>query len=923
MARETPLVRSFNAGEFSPMMEGRTDVDRYTSSCRILHNAIAAPQGPAVCRSGTAFIARSFANNRRSVLIPFSFSEEEGQSYMMEFTHQRVRFFTEDALLTRAPVSVTGVSASPFVISSSALASQGLAVGDQIVLSGLPFYYNLNFETATVVAKSGDNFTLDLIHPDEDVVGTFQAAFVYSIPSPYTESQLDMIRDLQSLDVVYLFHPDVPVTKLMRRDTYDWSFETVSFIDGPYMDVNETSTRLTPAGTGNAVPNMTADNAPTGWTASSSGAETGAEAFRAFDAENHATWWRANTEQTGSLEIQSPTPIVVDAYSIYVGLDNKSTSYLAKDYAPYTFELLGSNDGTSYVLLDRQNAYVLYDDNKSVMFELDNATAYSRYRIRIFALTRNGDIKPTIGRLVLRSATSRNITINASSTVGINADQGFLATDVGRDLRIQGRDGVWRPMKITQVNSTTQVVARLEGEPFTPDEGGAVSGVTKWRLGHWSGTSGYPSCGTFFEDRLFMGGSKTFPDLIVASNSQDYENMMPSDPDGTVLDTHSIVRRLNARRLSQIKWLAEGDKGLMCGTGSREWLITTVDGSGKNVTPDNLRAVPTTSRGSADVDVIPIDSLVIFIPRGGRTAREFAYSFEADGFKSPSMSLLSNHIGATPFVRMAYSAEPYSIIWMLRADGSLAGLTYNRDENVVGWHRHDFSGRVDSIAVLPSSRVLQDELWMVVVREINGQEERYVEKLMPFWDFNMRIEEAHFVDSALRYEGPKTDVVFGLQHLEGRNDIYGLADTRPVGPLSVVNGTVSIPTEAENIILGIGFESIGETSRLENGARDGTAQGKVKRFNRVTVNVWESYGGLIGTWNEDTQEVVFSVLEPEYPTRGDQIEEISLYSGLVGPIVMEPGYEKQGTITFKREKAMPLPFNIVALMPQMVTQDGG
>jgi len=420
-----------------------------------------------------------------------------------------------------------------------------------------------------------------------------------------------------------------------------------------------------------------------------------------------------------------------------------------------------------------------------------------------------------------------------------------------------------------------------------------------------------------------MGGSNAFPDLIVGSVSQEYENLTPTDPDGTVLDTHSPVRRLNSRKLSRIKWLAEGDKGLMCGTGSREWLISTVDGSGKNITPDNMKAVPSTSRGSEDIDVIAVDNQAVYVQRGGRTAREFAYNYEADGFKSPSMSLLANHIGAVPFKRMAYAAEPYSIIWMLRVDGTVAGLTYNRDENVVGWHRHEFGGFVESIATLPAPDNLQDSLWMVIRRNIDGNEVRYVEKMMPFWDFGSAIEDAHFVDSGLRYSGDPTDVVFGLQHLEGREDIYGLADLLPVGPLTVTNGAVTLPLPAADIILGIGFESIGESSSLENGAQDGTAQGKKKRINAVTVNVWQSYGGEIGTWNDDERQIKWSPLEQDYPRRADEIEEIALYTGLVGPIVMEPGYEKRGSVSFRRRKDIPMPLNLVSILPQLTTIDGG
>lgn len=920
MAKVSPLIRAFNAGEVSPMIEGRTDLDRYPSSCRIMYNTVAAPQGPGIARSGTGLIARSYDPNKKSLLIPFAFSEDQGQSFMLEFTDGRVRFLTDvGGLLIRTPVAATGTNTSPFTFNSAALTAQGAVVGDQVVLSGFPDHYNLNGEAVRISAKTGDAYTLDWVYPAYALDTAFTVGLVYAINSPYAEGDLEQIRELQSLDIVYLFHPNVTTQKLKRKNTYDWEFEVVKFLDGPYMDVNDTGTRLAVGSTGNAIPDMTSNTVPSGYVASADSAAVGFEAWKAFDSSSNSTWWQGNgTTQVGNLTIEVPSAFICDGYTIFVGLRNSDASYLAKDYAPHTFTLSGSNDGTNYTVLDRQSAYVLYDNNKSLFFSIDNNTAYKYHRLDISSLTRNGTINPVIGRLVLRDKNASNITITASAITGINNDQGFISTDIGRLIRMKGRDNIWRALRIVTRNSSTQVVAKLESEPFS-----SLDSVTQWRLGHWSDTTGYPNCGTFHQDRLFLGGSNSFPDLIVGSCSQEYENMTPTDPDGKVLDTHAPVRRLNSRKLSRIKWLAEGDKGLMCGTGSKEWLITTVDGSGKNITPDNMKAIPSTSRGSADMDVIAVDNQAVYIQRGGRTAREFAYNYEADGFKSPSMSLLSNHIGAVPFKRMAYAAEPFSIIWLLRVDGSVAGLTYNRDENVVGWHRHDFNGFVESIATLPSPDGLQDSLWMVIRRTIDGQQVRYIEKLMPFWDFGSVIEDAHYVDSGLRYSGPETDVVFGMQHLEGREDIYGLADNIPVGPLTVENGSVILPLPAAEILLGIGFESLAETSGLENGAQDGTAQGKKKRINAITANVWQSYGGDIGTWNDDIQQTVWSPMEQEYPRRADQIEEIALYSGLVGPIIMQPGYEKRGSVSFRRRKDLPLPLNIIALMPQMTTQDGG
>jgi len=915
MAKASPQIRSFNAGEISPLMEGRTDTGTYPASNRNLYNTVAAPQGPAIPRSGTEFIAEAYSHTDDNFLIPFVFSEED--FYMLEFANQRVRFLTEFGLLTYAPVAMTVTSVSPFKIDSATL---GASVGDEVSFSLFPQTYNLNGVTGKITAKVGTVYTLDIAHPALPMLGTAKAARVYHIVSPYQTQHLNNIVDVPSLEVVYLYHGAVKPYKLKRFDTYNWVFEVVNWVDGPYLSLNEEKTTLAPATTGRATPDMTAANAPAGWVASASSEVATFEAWKAFDDSSAATYWQSNVNQSGQLKIEAPAAFVCDGYSIHMAINNANVDYTSKDYAPSNFTFEGSNNNTDWDVLDRQATYVLYDSNKSVFFQIPNLTAYKYYRLNIESTVRNGALKPTVKSLILRSPASISITINASSVTGINNNQGFLSTDVGRLLRIRGDDGAWRPLIITARNSTTQVVANLLGEPFAN-----LRAVTQWRLGAWSDTTGYPNTGAFFQDRLWSAGGKTYPDLLAASQTGFYERMAPTDEKGTVLDTSGIAVRLNSRRLSRIKWLAGVKKGLALGSGSQEFLVQAGGNNVNNrtITPGNIIIEDSSTRGSADTTPVPVDSQVLFVQRSGRTLREFAYNYEADGYKSPSMSLLASHLGVSPFEQMAYAAEPYSIVWIRRQNGSLVGLTYNREESVVGWHRHSFQDEeVRRIAVAPSSDQLQDHLWMTVRRTVDGQTKRYIEKLTKFWDFGMTLDDACFVDSSLRYDGDPTTEVYGLQHLEGR-EVYGLADGIAVGPFTVTDGMVTLDYEASKIILGLGFDSEGETVSLENGAQDGTAQGKEKRINLFTLKVWDSYGGELGTYNEDKDEVEWVDLRDLYPGDADLIETIELYTGILGPVTPAPGYEKRGSVFFRRPKETPTPFNLVAIMPQLNTQDRG
>lgn len=922
MPKASPLVRSLNAGEFSKLMEGRTDLDKYPSSMRQLMNTVAALQGPGIARSGTEFInegADATDLDNPSSLIPFVFSETD--FYMLEFGNHKVRFLTENGVLTYAPVAVTAMTAIPFTFTSAALTAQGGAVaGDQIALANFPPEYNLEAEVVTVTAVAGDVYTVDATFPDEPNLTTFTVAKVYEIASPYTSVQAAALKDIPSLDEVYLVNGLQPVYRLDRNDTYDWSINEVTFDDGPYLDTNQTPTTFAIDNKGKATPDM-ASASQGGWTVTTDAETSGFFAWMAFDADSQGTFWQGaegGDTQFGILAIWAPAAYVCDGYSITIpNSQNTDVSYTNVDYAPCNFTFEGSHDGVGFDVLDRQNSYVLYDNNKSVFFKIPNQTAYSVYRLTIASLTRNGPINPRVSALTIRSTTSTAINLTASSTTNVNNNRGFLSTDVGRIIRMQGSDNNWRQVVITAVVDATHVTVNLLGEPF-----GDLTPMQNWRMGAYSDTTGYPNTGTFQDDRLWLGGSDAFPDLAVASETGNYESMSPTADDGTVLATNGISVRLNTRQLSRIKWMSSTKDGLALGTGSKEFVIKSQASDTKTLNPaDGIRAVDSGSRGSSNVVPAEVDAQVLFMSRGSRTMREFAYDYATDSYKAPSMSSLASHIGIKPITRLAYAAEPIGIVWCLRNDGSVVGLTYNRDENVIGWHRHDFGGYVESLGVLPSTDQLQDILWLVIRRTVNGVTKRYIEKLTKFWDFDMVIDDAWYVDCGLRYTGDPITRVYGLQHLEGQV-VYGVADNTPVGPFTVVDGSIDLPTEASNVVIGLGFESIGETSRLENGAADGTAQGKVKRFNGISLLLWQSYYGQIGTWNGDTNEVVWADIDYE-PADASIIDQIALFDGIVGPVAPQPGYEKNGSLLFRRTMDKPMPFNVVALMPQMNTQDRG
>ena len=93
MAKATPLICSLNAGEIDPILDARSDINKYYSGCRTLQNMVPLVQGGAVRMPGTKYVAevKTSANSVR--LVAFNFSTI--QAYILEFGPLYIRVYKD------------------------------------------------------------------------------------------------------------------------------------------------------------------------------------------------------------------------------------------------------------------------------------------------------------------------------------------------------------------------------------------------------------------------------------------------------------------------------------------------------------------------------------------------------------------------------------------------------------------------------------------------------------------------------------------------------------------------------------------------------------------------------------------------------------------------------------------------------------
>ncbi len=307
----------------------------------------------------------------------------------------------------------------------------------------------------------------------------------------------------------------------------------------------------------------------------------------------------------------------------------------------------------------------------------------------------------------------------------------------------------------------------------------------------------------------------------------------------------------------------------------------------------------------------------MFLQRAKRKIRELAYNFDVDGYVAPDMTILAEHISESGINQMSYQQEPNQIIWCVREDGRLVGLTYQREQQVVAWHQHIFGGAFgagiavcESIATIPTDDK-EYQTWVIIKRTINGSTKRYVEYINTF-DFTETDNTTfNFLDSSLSYSGASTTTISGLSHLEGQT-VSVLADGSTHPDRVVSSGSITLARPSTKVKVGLSYTSLLQTMRIDAGAQNGTSQAKTKRIFNISLRLFETVGVEVGSNLSNMESIPFR----SSATPMDQA--IPAFTG-DKEIEFRGNYETDGFIYVRQTQ--PLPLTILSLYPELVTND--
>lgn len=628
--------------------------------------------------------------------------------------------------------------------------------------------------------------------------------------------------------------------------------------------------------------------------------------------------------------------------------------------SPYEGSDLQRADGT-FTLSVVQSADVLYIAHPKFQTRKLSRTGPSTFVLSTLEALGGPfeDVDPDQPITLYASATSGSVTITASAPL-------FSAADVGRVIRIEqkavdinqqwevskavalndivrsdgknyqatnaGTTGSVRPVhtfgtrsdgvvfwkfldagygwaKITGYTSSTVVTATVQS-PFPNGAVLAGNASNRWAFNSWSQKTGWPSHVTFFRERLCL--ARASDQSIWFSVAGDFEDFRNKDDGGNVVADQAISIRIDSDKIDTIQWLAPAD-ALLVGTSGAEHAVremTTSEAFG----PGNVKITKQSNYGSSGMTPVFVGAVLMFSQRSGRKLRTYQYDFSRDTYDGADMSALAPHFfrRGNKINQACYQQEPYSIVWSARSDGLLMGFTFDQEQSVQAWHRHTLSGQVQSIASIPSPDGSRDDLWMIVARTIGNTTRRYIEYLDEEWDDSLPLSSAFYVDSGLTYNGAPITTVAGLSHLEGLQvDI--LADGAPRPRQTVSGGSITLDRPASILSVGLPCPAKVATMRLEAGAADGTAQGKIKRITHVTFRFMMTLGGKFGPAENKLESMDFRSsrdrMDNAPPTLADGDKRQTWNSG----------YEVDARVWYVNDQ--PLPFTLNAIIPEVNTQD--
>jgi hypothetical protein len=293
---------------------------------------------------------------------------------------------------------------------------------------------------------------------------------------------------------------------------------------------------------------------------------------------------------------------------------------------------------------------------------------------------------------------------------------------------------------------------------------------------------------------------------------------------------------------------------------------------------------------------------LLYVQAQGSKIRELAYNWEASAYSSIDVSIMAPHLFAgLTIADLAYTRSPVPTLWGVRSDGALLGLTHVPEQQVYGWHQHTTAGTFESICVV--AEALEDVLYAVVKRTIDGRDVRYIERLQS--RLFAAQEDAFFVDCGLTYDGTPVSSLTGLWHLEGQV-VQILADGAVHPVRTVTNGAITLDDSYSVVQVGLAYNTDLQSLPLAFEGAPAAGQMLQKNVNAVALRVTQSSAVKAGpTFARLTEFPIRDHTDPYNSPPALRTGELRFAIG--------PSWNSDGAVCVRQDQPLPLTLLGIAL----------
>jgi hypothetical protein len=346
-------------------------------------------------------------------------------------------------------------------------------------------------------------------------------------------------------------------------------------------------------------------------------------------------------------------------------------------------------------------------------------------------LLRLGETNWTISTFTRTSDPFTKAITGASQAVACQITATAHGLSTGDVIEIYGVVGM------TQLNDNAYSVVKTGADTFTLKDPDTLvdinsTGYTAYSSGGYLFKQGnMPGAVGFYGGRLFYGGTLDDPETFYGSRAPTDAGVNRFDDFTTgANEDDAVVFPIASQNntADRIHWFSGTNRFLGIGTfggiykafGATE--AAPISGTAITVQPVDFYGVQS-------IQPVRIGTSVFYVQRGGLILNRFAYSFLEESFVSEDLNILSDEVTYPGITRITLQQGRVNILWAVRSDGVLLGVSTKEQEKIAAWHMHYLGGtdvKVYDVCGQPRSNNA-DDLWLVVERTINGVTRRYIE----------------------------------------------------------------------------------------------------------------------------------------------------------------------------------------------------